>query len=146
MSRHGRHRGGHRRTFGFTLVETLAALVVLSIAFPPMFWAIQRGHAARVTPARFSIARWLAVNKLEDIIGDRACATRGYTYLVTANYPAEATISGFPGFTRGVSFAETGPDLVTAGAGYKKVTVTVTFTDGMGASRSFPLSSIQTNY
>ena len=121
-------------------------IVVLAVAFPPMLWSIRRGHAARVTPARFSIARWLAINKMEDIIADRACATRGYAYLAASHYPSESAITGFPGFTRSVAFAETGPDLVSAGAGYMKVTVTVTFADGMGNTRSHHLSSIQTDY
>ncbi len=131
---------------GFTLVESVAVILVLSIAFPPIMWAIRRAHVARVTPARFSIARWLAAEKLEDIIADRNSATRGYSYLTTAHYPAEASIAGFVGFSRTVALAETGPDLITAGTGYMKATVTVTFTDGAGASQSFPLSVIVTNY
>ena len=97
-----------------------------------------------MTPARFCTARWLAANKLEDIIADRAC--QGYAHLVAANYPAEPTITGYPGFSRSVALTETGPNLVTPGAGYMSVTVTVTFTDGMGVSRSYPLSRIQTKY
>jgi prepilin-type N-terminal cleavage/methylation domain-containing protein len=140
------HHSLNSRRRGFTLMEAVAALVVLSVAFPPMLWAIRRGHAARVTPARFTTARWLAANKIEDIAADRACPTRSYAYLVASNYPAETTITGYPGFTRSVAFTETGPDLVTAGTGYMRATVTVTFTDGMGVSRSYALSSIQTDY
>ena len=139
---------GHRRARwrGFTLIEAVAVIVILSIAFPPILWSMRRAHQARVTPARFAVARWLAAERLEDVIADRGSATRGYTYLTTSNYAAEASISGFPGFSRTVAFTETGPDLTTAGTGYKRVTVTVTFTDGTGVSRSFPLVGIVTDY
>jgi prepilin-type N-terminal cleavage/methylation domain-containing protein len=130
----------------FTLTECVAVILVISIAFPPIMWAVSRAHTARVSPARFSIARWLAAEKLEDIIGDRNSLTRGYSYLTAAHYPAEASITGYPGFSRSVSLTETGADLVTAGAGYMNATVTVTFTDGAGVSRSFPLAVILTNY
>jgi prepilin-type N-terminal cleavage/methylation domain-containing protein len=131
---------------GFTLVETIAVILVISIAFPPLMWSIRQAHLARVAPARFSIARWLAAEKLEDIIADRNSATRGYSYLTAAHYPAEATINGFTGFSRTVSLSETGADLTTSGAGYMKVTVTVSFQDGAGTTRSYPLSVIVTNY
>lgn len=131
---------------GFTLVEAVAVIVVLSIAFPPMLISIRQAHVTRVTPARFTIARWLAAEKLEDIIADRHSATRGYGYVQDSNYPAEAAISGFVGFGRSVAITTTGPDLVSAGTGYKKVTVTVTFTDGGGTARSFPLSTVVTDY
>jgi hypothetical protein len=137
---HPRGRGG------FTLVEAVAVIVVLSIAFPPMLISIRQAHISRVTPARFTIARWLAAERLEDIIADRHSLTRGYGYVQDSNYPAEATISGYAGFGRSVSITTTGPDLVSAGTGYKKVTVTVTFTDGGGTARSFPLSTVVTDY
>lgn len=131
---------------GFTLVEAVAVIVVLSIAFPPMLVAIRQAHSARVVPARLAIARWLAAEKLEDIIADRNSATRGYSYVVASNYPAEASITGFTGFTRSVVITETGPDLTTAGAGYKKASVTVTYTDGAGATRSYLVSTVVTDY
>lgn len=140
------HHSVTRKRRGFTLIEAVAALVVLTIAFPPMLWAIRRGHASRVTPAKFCVARWLAASKMEDIIADRAYSGRGYGYLISSNYPAEATVSGYTGYSRSVAFSETAADLTSSGTGYKKVTVTVTFTDGMGTSRSYALSSIQTNY
>ena len=134
------------RRRAFTLTETLAVIVILSVAFPPMLWAIRRGHDARVLPARFSVARWLAAEKIEDIIADRASASRGYTYLTPANYPPEAAITGFPGFSRSVALAETGPDLVSSGAGYMRVTITVSFADGAGVTRTFPLTTVLTDY
>jgi len=138
-------RAGATRS-GFTLIEAVAVIVVLSIAFPPMLMAIRHAHSARVTPARFSVARWLAAERLEDITADRNCPGRGYAYITAANYPAEATVSGYTGFGRSVTVSETGADLAGAGTGYKMVTVTVTFSDGMGISRNFPLTTVITDY
>lgn len=135
---------GHRTAF--TLIEAIAVIVVLSIAFPPMLWALHQAHNARVVPARMSVARWLAAEKLENVIADRHSTTRGYTYLTAASYPAESSVTGFTGFTRSVAFAETAADLSSTGAGFKRVTVTVGFQDGLGTPRSFSLTTIVTDY
>jgi prepilin-type N-terminal cleavage/methylation domain-containing protein len=134
------------RRRGFTLIEAVISIVILTVAIPPMLWSISQAQKQRVTPMKVSKARWLAVEKLEDIIADRHSSTRGYGYLTAANYPAEATITGSPGFTRSVSFTETTANLSTAGAGYMKATVNVTFTDGTGTSRTVSISTILTNY
>jgi len=139
-------RNQRRHSAAFTLTESLAVIVILSVAFPPMLWAIRRGHEARVMPARYSVARWLAAEKLEDIIADRSATSRGYSYLTSANYAAEASVTGFPAFSRSVSFAETGPDLTSIGVGYMRVTVTVSFADGAGVMQNFPLTTVLTNY
>src|SRR5436190_19888374 len=90
------------RRRGFTLIEAIIAIVVLTIAIPPMLWSIREANIKRISPMMVSKARWLATEKLEDIIADRHSSTRGYSYLVPANYPAEASIAGSPGFTRSV--------------------------------------------
>ena len=115
---------------GFTLMESIAAIVILTIAIPPVVWALRQGHVQRIDPVLTSRARWLAAEKLEDVIADRHSTTRGYDYLIAANYPAEGSITGFPGFSRSVTLTETEADLVTAGSGYMQVTVTVSWTDG----------------
>ena len=148
MSRHDLPRV-NRRTLnrrGFTLIEAVSAIVILTIALPPMLWAIRDSHARRVNPMMSSKARWLASEKLEDIIADRHSTTRGYAYLNAGNYAAENPVFGFPGFTRTVSFSETVADLATPGAGYMRATATVGWTDATGVSRSLSLSSVITEY
>jgi prepilin-type N-terminal cleavage/methylation domain-containing protein len=130
----------------FTLIESIVSVVILATATPAMIWAVREAHLDRVSPVLASRARWLATEKLEDIIADRHSTTRGYTYLVNGNYTAEASISGYAGFTRSVAFAETGADLVTAGTGYKKATVTVGWTDARGSARSLAISTVLTDY
>jgi hypothetical protein len=128
------------------LIEAVSSIIILSIAIPPMLWAIRDGHTRRVNPMMSSKARWLASEKLEDIIADRHSSTLGYAYLIPGNYPAENPVSGFTGFSRTVSFTQTGGDLVSAGTGYMRVTVTVSWTDATGVARSLALSSIITDY
>ena len=135
-----------RSRTGFTLVETVAAVIILAIAIPPMLWSIRQAQIQRVNPMMVSKARWLATEKLEDIVADRNSSTRGYGYVVAGNYPVENPVAGYTGFTRTVAITETAADLVTVGTGYKKVTVTVTWTDATATSRSLPLSTIVTDY
>ena len=139
-----------RHSRGFTLLETVTAIIILSIAVPPMLFAVRESHRQRVNPLFASKACWLITEKLEDIIADRQSTSgnRGYNYLVSSNYAAEATgsIAGFPQFSRSVSFSETLADLLTAGGGYMKVTVTVGWTDGEGNARTLAISTVLTDY
>jgi hypothetical protein len=128
------------------MVEAIAAIVVLAIAVPPAMWAIREAHVQRVNPRMASTARWLAVEKIEDAIADRHSTTRGYAYVVNANYATESPVSGFAGFTRSVSVTETGADLLSAGTGYKRVVVTVSWTDATSTSRSLTLTTVVTDY
>ncbi|MCI0365428.1 MAG: type II secretion system GspH family protein [Phycisphaerales bacterium] len=131
---------------GFTLVETIASILILTIAIPPMLWSIRQAHVQRVNPMMASKARWLATEKLEDVIADRHSTTRGFGYLIPANYPAEIPVSGFTNFSRTVSFNLTGPDLVSPGTGYLKVTVTVGWTDATSTARSLAIATVVTEY
>lgn len=128
------------------MVEAIAAIVVLAIAVPPTMWAIREAHVQRVNPRMASTARWLAVEKLEDAIADRHSTTRGYSYVVNANYAAESPVSGFTPFTRSVSVTETGSDLVSAGTGYKRVAVTIGWTDAASTARTLTLTTVVTDY
>jgi prepilin-type N-terminal cleavage/methylation domain-containing protein len=140
------HCRSQLRRRGFTLIEAAAAIVILSIAIPPMLWSVRQSHIQRVNPMMASKARWLATEKLEDIIADRHSSTRGYTYLINGNYPAETPVSGFTGFSRSVAFTETTANLVSAGTGYKRATVTVSWTDATSTVRSLALGTIITEY
>lgn len=67
-------------------------------------------------------------------------------YLQASNYPAEASVPGFAGFARAVALVQTGPDLASAGTGYCRVTVTVSWTDGRAQARSLALATVLTDY
>ncbi|MFG0331088.1 MAG: prepilin-type N-terminal cleavage/methylation domain-containing protein [Phycisphaerales bacterium] len=144
--RRRRRAAGVRGQRGFTLIETIGALVILAIALPPMMAAIRKATLARVQPTMFSHARWLATEKLEDIIADRYSATRGYDYVENASYPTENPIPTDPAFRRAVNIVETGADLQSAGDGYKTVTVTLTWTDATGVQRDLDISTVLTEW
>jgi hypothetical protein len=66
-----------------------------------------------------------------------------------SNYPAESPVDGFPGFSRTVAIEETGASLAGAGAGFKVVSVSVTWTDAGGggtALRALAISTVLTDY
>nr|AQQ75240.1 hypothetical protein [uncultured bacterium] len=111
-----------------------------------MLWSIKQAHVQRVNPMMASKARWLATEKLEDIIADRHSTTRGYGYLVSGNYPIENPVGGAPGFTRSVSINETRANLTSPGTGYKRVTVTVSWTDATSTNRSLSIATVLTDY
>lgn len=136
---------GRGRHGGFTLIEAILAIVVLAVAMPSMFLAIKGAQERRAAPVLAARARFLASEKLEDVVADRQSAARGYAYVVAANYPAEPAVPGFAGFTRTVAIAETDATLATPGTGFKKVTVTVAWTDA-GSARSYQLATVLTDY
>ncbi len=143
---HGRAPVQRRVARGFSLVDTIVAIVVLALVVPGTVVAISDASVQRASGIAFSRARWLATEKIEDIIADRASGTRGYTYVVAANYGAESSVTGFAGFTRSVSITETGASLSGAGTGYKTVTVTVAWTDPRRGARTLALSTVVTDY
>lgn len=131
---------------GFTIVEAIASLVILAVSVPPMLWAVQQSHVFRADQTMASRARWLASEQLENIIADRHSSSRGYGFLVLANYPAEASIAGWPGFSREVVFTATGPDLQSPGADYVTVTCIVRYSDVRGVTRAVTISTVLTDY
>ncbi len=131
---------------GFTLIEAIVAIVVLSVAMPSMMWSIREAQMNRANPVLSSRARWLAVSKLEDVIADRHSVTRGYDYLITGNYPDEPSIAGYNGFSRRVLLDETTVDLVTPGDGYMIATVEVAWTDAGGSNQTLVVATVLTEY
>jgi prepilin-type N-terminal cleavage/methylation domain-containing protein len=143
-----------RRT-GFTLIETVAAIVILAVAVPPMLWAVTESQRQRMNPMMVSKARWLAVERIEDVIADRHSTTlRGYDWVVNSNdYVVEnpGDIAGNPGFKREVkTLTETGADLdlgnPVVGGGYLTVTVTVGWVDAKGDNQTLDISTVLTDY
>ncbi len=143
---HAASFGHQARKRGFSLIDAITAIVILSVGVPSLMWAIRDSQRTRATPVMTSRARWLAAEQLEDTFADRHSSTRGYAYLINANYPSESSIASFPGYSRDLSIIETGPTLSGSGTGYKLVTVNVQYRDGWGASRTYSLSTVLTDY
>ncbi|MDX2115855.1 MAG: prepilin-type N-terminal cleavage/methylation domain-containing protein [Planctomycetota bacterium] len=137
------HRERTRR--GFTLVETIAVLVVLAVFVPPALLAVRDSAVRSVSATLVSRARWLATEKLEDIIADRHSTTRGYAYVDESSYPDEPAVADSPQFSRSVSVVETGADLLSAGAGYKRIAVTVSWNDPIRGLQSIVIETAVTD-
>lgn len=136
----------HRNERGFTLIEAIVTILIVSVMVPPTLVLIRDSQTRRAAPILASRARWLAGEKLEDIIADRHSTTRGWDYIMNASYPSENPVNGFANFSRAVTITEAGPDLVTPGAGYKRATVTVTWMDPRSGQATLSLSTILTDF
>lgn len=133
---------------GFTLVEAIAALVLLGVTVPPLVMALSTSSLRRGDAVLASRARWIASERLEQVLADRYSAARGYAWVITSNYPAESTLAGRPGFSRTTTITEVAADLTTAqaGSGIKLATTTVSYTTSRRVTASFSMSTVLTNY
>src|SRR3990172_8608857 len=90
-------------TGGFSLIEIIITLVVLSIAAVgvlSVFSATSRGSA---DPLLLSQAVELAQERMDTIIGDRNNSARGFAWIVPGNYGAETPVPGFANFNRNMN-------------------------------------------
>ncbi len=131
---------------GFTLIETIAAIVILMVAIPPMLWAIHEAQVQRANPVLASTARWLIIEKLEDVIADR----HGSVGYLALSGSGPTPVPGYPAFNRTVTVSAphahwngAGWD---AGAGYKTITVAVDWTDAEGNAQTLSISTVLTDY
>jgi Tfp pilus assembly protein PilV len=111
---------------GFTLIEIVLIIVIAGIAILPlsMLFANSSIHSSDARNA--TLAAELAQAKMEELTADKNSPARGFSYLVTANYPAESPVTAFPGYSRSVSF---GPDSTYDSVTFRTVNVTVTCTN-----------------
>lgn len=135
----------HIRHRAFTLIEVITSVTILSLAVPAMLWSIRDSVRSRANPVLLSRARWLAAERLEQCIADGHSPSRGYAYLIAANYSAETPVTGFTEMNRTVAIAETAPKFLV-GVGWKTITVSVSYTDGAGAARSISIATVLTDY
>ena len=126
---------------GFTLIETIITLVVLSIATVGVLSVFTVGIKGSTNPLVAEQAVQLAQERMDTVIGDRMNApptgARGFAWIVPGNYnaPPGVAVPGFSGFTRSESiYCVTAADLITSigapggggcASGYTHITVTV---------------------
>jgi len=122
---------------GFSLIEIIITLVVLSIAAVGVLSVFTTGTKGSVDPLILNQVTSLAQEKVDIIMGDRANPARGYAWITAAvnPYGAENPVTGFSAFNRSVNiFCVTSADLTTStgappcASGYAHITVTVTNT------------------
>jgi prepilin-type N-terminal cleavage/methylation domain-containing protein len=123
---------------GFTLIETIITLAVLSIAAVGVLSVFTVGTRGSANPLVVEQAVHLAQERMDTIIGDRENTLRGFAYIIPGNYnaPPGIAVTGFSGFTRSefitcVNAADLNtsigaPAATGCASGYTQVTVTVT--------------------
>jgi len=119
---------------GFTLIETIITLVVLSIAVVGVLSVFATGIKGSANPSLVGQATQLAQEKMDIIAGDRINPARGYAWITAAvnPYPAENPITGFAAFNRSVTIfcvnagaLNTNTGAQPCASGYAHITVTV---------------------
>ncbi len=113
-----------RHEAGFTLPEVVLILVITAIAVLPLGMLFANSSIRSSEAHNATVMAQLAQAKMEEIAADKNSPSRGFTYLVTGNYPAENPVTGFTGYARSVAFA---PDSVYDGVTFRTVNVTVTY-------------------
>jgi prepilin-type N-terminal cleavage/methylation domain-containing protein len=118
---------------GFTLIETIITLIVLSIAAVGVLSVFTTGIKGSANPLLVDQATQLAQEKMDMILGDRLNTAFGFAHIIPANYAAETPVAGFAGFNRSVAIfcvnaGTLNTDNLTAppcASGYAHVTVQV---------------------
>jgi prepilin-type N-terminal cleavage/methylation domain-containing protein len=144
--------GAHNNQDGFTLIEAIMTLVILSIAALGVLAVFTIGVKGGANPLLINQAIGLAQEKMETIISDRENPSRDFAYIKPGNYLAENAASlGFAGFSRTTNIicvnaatlntdnTQTPPCTTS---GYAHVTVTVT----NAALGSVSVETIVANY
>jgi Tfp pilus assembly protein PilV len=112
-----------RSDSGFTLIEVVLILVIAAVAVLPLGMLFANTSIRSGDARNAMVAAELAQTKMEEITADKNSPSRGFSYLVAANYPPEGSVTAFPGYARSVSFA---PDSSYDGVTFRTVSVTVT--------------------
>jgi len=108
------------RRRGVTLIEIMISVVILSVVLLGMGrYMVTFSRTVRASEAR-TMAVALASGRISEIR-----ASPNYTGLETNYATTEATITGFPGYTRVTAITHTGGPRPTFTNDYKTVTVTV---------------------
>lgn len=125
------YKKGAQHQSGFTLIESVLALVVIGIGVFGLMNLFQGTVSNVVSTDQAIQATQLARERLERIVFDKKM--NGYDFINTANYPAVESFTGsFSAFTRNISILEVSDSNLTTSSnnsGYKRVTVTVAWSD-----------------
>ena len=112
------------KTRGFTLIETIITLVVLSIASVGVLTVFTVGISGSADPLIISQATSLAQEKMDEAIALRASG--GYAAVLADPGGAFAAPFGAFSWVRAVSCVDSAFAPAVCATGYKLVTVTVT--------------------
>ena len=135
---------------GFTLIEIIITLAVLSIAVVGLLSVFATAITGSGNPVVLNQAIALAQEKMDTITGDRMNSARGFAYIIPGNYPADIPVTGF---NRSVTIICVDPGALNAdngvspgasgcASGYTHVQVTVAH----AAIGSVSIDGLVTNY
>jgi Tfp pilus assembly protein PilV len=94
------------RQRGFTLIELVAIIILLSIAGTAILGMFGQVGRSLTTNQDTQTGAQLVQEKAEQILADRRNPARGFAWIMAANYPAETPISGFAAFDRSVTISD----------------------------------------
>lgn len=126
---------------GATIIEVVAAIVILSIALPPLVSAFADASMQSIHPSLATVGAFLAIERMEEVVAWRYRTSDGYDdvsdpAVLSAEFPNESPVSDFASFDRSVTsvyvdYDENGVlQEVETDQGYTKVLVTVTWSSG----------------
>ena len=99
-----------RSEAGFTIVETLTAVTVLSVALVALLFATGYGVTGLDASRRSTNALFLAERRMEQVNAWSLskAANQGWANVTAANFPAEgySTIAGYPEYRRSVTIID----------------------------------------
>ncbi len=143
---------------GFTLIEAVLSIAVIGVGLVGMLYAFQGSVNSSLVADQTVIATNIARETMERIIAQRDCNESGCGYAATltsintSNTYDENPVSGFAGFVLDSTALEVNPDDddnsddfldASAGSGYARVTVQVSWNNG---NRSIQLATLITDY
>ncbi|MGA3084668.1 MAG: prepilin-type N-terminal cleavage/methylation domain-containing protein [Thermodesulfobacteriota bacterium] len=116
--------GKRKGQAGFTLIETIMALVIIMIAVIGLISVFSTSIARRSGPQSFeiTIGTQYVQEGLEKVYADRRNTSRGFSYIISTNYPSEPSLGSGYGRTTTIGAWPFKTDTTT----YKQVTVRVT--------------------
>lgn len=124
------------RRRGVTIIEVVMALVILSVALPPMVASFADASRQSIRPSNSTVASFLAIDRMEAVVARRYQGTDGYDQLGSMA-GTETAVSGFPRFLRTTVVETVAVDygtgaITTSGSdvGYKRVRVSVAWNGG----------------
>ena len=107
---------------GSTLIELILMIIIGIVALFPLLAMYSNATMNSVEPDLITQAAFLAQEQIERILSDYKSPSRGYDYIVDANYPPVSDPTGFLGFTISVSVSS---DSTYDSVSFKTVVVTV---------------------
>lgn len=125
---------------GFTLLEILGAVTLLAVSLIPIMLIFYSGTFNTTATTYRNIAADFAQQKIEVI------RNMSYDNITTANLPSDNPESGDRSFTRTVTIVSSPSEIPSANADIKKITVTVSWVDGSGITRSVSLVTFRSKW